>query len=340
MFAPSLGSLSVSGIFEDYWDSNRHNNSLNVGYNGGFRRFNYYAGYSYSRYSWSNNGSSRTAEDDHVFTFNITVPLSDWLPKTYATYNVTNSSPGSTDQYVSLSGTALENDKLDWNVQQGYSNREDASGGVYGNYRGSMGSVNGGYSYSKHSQLVNYGMSGGALVHADGITLGQEMSETSVLVKAPGLDHVRLENDETVETDYRGYAILPYVTPYHRTSVTLDSTSLSDNMELPNTTQKVVPTRAAIVRANFEGSIGRRAFLILKRTSGENVPYGATVTPALDKKAQASIVSDGGMVYMSGLKDTGDVYAQWGTKAGQNCTASYNLADQSANIAQVSAVCR
>lgn len=335
-----LGSLSVSGIFEDYWDSNRHNNSLNFGYNGGFRRFNYYAGYSYSRYSWSNNGSSRTAEDDHVFTFNITVPLSDWLPKTYATYNVTNSSPGSTDQYVSLSGTALENDKLDWNVQQGYSNREDASGGVYGNYRGSMGSVNGGYSYSKHSQLVNYGMSGGALVHADGITLGQEMSETSVLVKAPGLDHVRLENDETVETDYRGYAILPYVTPYHRTSVTLDSTSLSDNMELPNTTQKVVPTRAAIVRANFEGSIGRRAFLILKRTSGENVPYGATVTPALDKKAQASIVSDGGMVYMSGLKDTGDVYAQWGTKAGQNCTASYNLADQSANIAQVSAVCR
>ena len=43
---------------------------------------------------------------------------------------------------------------------------------------------------------------------------------------------------------------------------------------------------------------------------------------------------------MSGLKDTGDVYTQWGTKAGQNCTASYNLADQSANIAQVSAVCR
>lgn len=334
-----LGSLSVSGIFEDYWDSKRHNNSLNIGYNGGFRRFNYYAGYSYSRYSWGNNGSGRYVEDDHVVSFNISIPLSEWLPNAYATYNATNSSPGSTDQYVSLSGVALENHNLDWNVQQGYSNREDASGGIYGNYRGSAGSVNAGYSYAKNSQLINYGLSGGVLVHADGITLGQEMSETAVLVKAPGLKNVRLENDATIETDSRGYAIIPYVTPYHRTNITLDSTTLGNNMELPNTTQKVVPTRAAVVRANFAGNIGRRAFLILKRASGENVPYGATVTSTTDKNAQASIVSDGGMVYMSGLKDNGEVYAQWGSKAGQQCKAAYSLATEIEGIAQTTAVC-
>lgn len=334
-----LGSLSVSGIFEDYWDSKRHNNSLNIGYNGGFRRFNYYAGYSYSRYSWGNNGSGRYVEDDHVVSFNISIPLSEWLPNAYATYNATNSSPGSTDQYVSLSGVALENHNLDWNVQQGYSNREDASGGIYGNYRGSAGSVNAGYSYAKNSQLINYGLSGGVLVHAEGITLGQEMSETAVLVKAPGLKNVRLENDATIETDSRGYAIIPYVTPYHRTNVTLDSTTLGNNMELPNTTQKVVPTRAAVVRANFAGNIGRRAFLILKRASGENVPYGATVTSTTDKNAQASIVSDGGMVYMSGLKDNGEVYAQWGSKAGQQCKAAYSLATEIEGIAQTTAVC-
>lgn len=334
-----LGSLSVSGIFEDYWDSKRHNNSLNIGYNGGFRRFNYYAGYSYSRYSWGNNGSGRYVEDDHVVSFNISIPLSEWLPNAYATYNATNSSPGSTDQYVSLSGVALENHNLDWNVQQGYSNREDASGGIYGNYRGSAGSVNADYSYAKNSQLINYGLSGGVLVHADGITLGQEMSETAVLVKAPGLKNVRLENDATIETDSRGYAIIPYVTPYHRTNVTLDSTTLGNNMELPNTTQKVVPTRAAVVRANFAGNIGRRAFLILKRASGENVPYGATVTSTTDKNAQASIVSDGGMVYMSGLKDNGEVYAQWGSKAGQQCKAAYSLATEIEGIAQTTAVC-
>lgn len=334
-----LGSLSISGIFEDYWDSNRRNKSLNIGYNGGYKRLNYFAGYTYSRYSWGDSGRGRTVEDDHIISFNVSVPLGDWLPNTYATYNVTNSSPGSTEQYVSLSGVALENHNLDWNVQQGYSNRDDASGGVYGNYRGSAGSINGGASYSKYSQLINYGLNGGVLVHTDGITLGQEMSETAVLVKAPGLSHVRLENDSSIETDYRGYAIMPYVAPYHRTSVTLDSTTLGNNMELPNSTQKVVPTRAAIVRANFEGNIGRRAFLILKKPTGENVPYGATVTTAADKNAQASIVSDGGMVYMSGLKDNGDVYAQWGTKAGQQCKATYSLSRATESISQTTAVC-
>ena len=122
--------------------------------------------------------------------------------------------------------------------------------------------------------------------------------------------------------------------------MTLDNTTLSDNMELPNTTQKVVPTRAAIVRANFEGNIGRRAFLILKRTSGENVPYGATVTLTADKKAQASIVSDGGMVYLSGLKDNGEVYAQWGTKTEQQCKATYSLVPVIEGITQATAVCR
>ncbi len=39
-------------------------------------------------------------------------------------------------------------------------------------------------------------------------------------IKAPGLDNVKLTNDNTISTDYRGYAIVPYVTPYRRTDIT------------------------------------------------------------------------------------------------------------------------
>ncbi|VCY11747.1 Outer membrane usher protein FimD [Klebsiella pneumoniae] len=51
------------------------------------------------------------------------------------------------------------------------------------------------------------------------------------------LDDVRLANDNTISTDYRGYAIVPYVTPYRRTDITLDSTTLGEDMELPETTK-------------------------------------------------------------------------------------------------------
>ncbi|MEB7501172.1 fimbrial biogenesis outer membrane usher protein [Leclercia pneumoniae] len=335
-----LGNIAITGLFEDYWDSSRKNQSLSIGYNGGWKRINYYVGYSYSRYSWENSQSDKIKEDNHLFSLNISVPLADWLPNTYASYQLNNSNPGSTEQFVSLNGVALENNELDWNVQQGYSNRDSTSGGVYSSYKGSKGSVNGGYSYSSNSQQINYGASGGVLLHENGITFGQEMSDTAALVKAPGLSHVRLESDSTIETDYRGYAIVPYVSPYRRTSITLDSTTLADNMELPVTSKKVVPTRGAIVSADFEGNIGRRAFLILKQLSGADVPYGAMVTSSATPKAQASIVSDAGMVYMSGLKDTGEVYAKWGTNADQQCTASYNLASVTGSIAQTTVVCR
>lgn len=335
-----LGSIAVTGLFEDYWDNGRQNKSISVGYNGGFKRINYYLGYSYNRYSWDDNSSERVKEDDHLFSLNISVPLAEWLPKTYASYQLNNSNPGSTDQYVSLNGVALEDNNLDWSVQQGYSNRESTSGGVYSTYSGSLGSVNGGYSYSKHSSRINYGASGGVLVHADGVTLGQEMSGTAALVKAPGLNDVRLETDRSIETDFRGYAIVPYLTPYRRTSITLDTTTLGENMDLPVATKKVVPTRGAIARANFEGNIGHRAFLIMKLPSGNYVPYGATVTNSLAQGAQANIVGDDGMVYVSGLKNEGDVYAKWGSQSEQQCKASYKLTAVSGSIAQMTVLCR
>ena len=335
-----LGSLSVSGIFEDYWDSKRRNKSFSVGYNGGWGRVNYYLGYNYSRYTWKSGEASRTKEDDHLFSLSVSVPLSGWLPNTYATYQVNNSNPGSTDQSLTLSGVALEKNNLDWSMQQGYSNRDGSSGGVYGTYRGSQGTVTGNYSYNKYSQLVNYGMSGSVMAHADGVTLGQEMSDTAGLVKAPGLSDVMIENDQTISTDYRGYAIYPYLSPYRRNTLTLDSTTLGDEMELPETTKKSVPTRGAITRLTFDGNIGRRAFIKLLTASGSPVPFGATVVPTAKLDTPASIVSDGGMVYLSGLTDSGELAVQWGKNAEQQCKATYNLSNTNEQLRQTTAVCR
>lgn len=312
-------------MIEDYWDDKRTNKSISVGYNGGFRNVNYYLGYSYNRYTWSGNNSGKDAQDDQRITLTVTLPLSNWLPGTYTSYQLTNSNPGSTDQSVSIGGVGLDNDSLEWSLQQGYSNREYYSGDMRGTYNGARGSLNAGYSYDNNSQRIDYGANGSIVAHADGITLGQDITDAAVLVKAPGLDNVKLTNDNTISTDYRGYAIVPYVTPYRRTDITLDSTSLGEDMELPETTQSVVPTRGAIVRANYDGNIGQRAFVHLKTASGQDVPYGAMVLLAGDSKSQPSIVSDAGMVYMSGLQETGILNVQWGKSAAQQCNASFTL---------------
>lgn len=40
------------------------------------------------------------------------------------------------------------------------------------------------------------------------------------------------------------------------------------------------------------------------------------------------------------LKDNGEVYAQWGSKSGQQCKAPYSLAAVNEGIAQATAVCQ
>lgn len=56
--------------------------------------------------------------DDQRITLTVTLPLSNWLPGTYTSYQLTNSNPGSTDQSVSIGGVGLDNDSTEWSLQQ------------------------------------------------------------------------------------------------------------------------------------------------------------------------------------------------------------------------------
>ncbi len=106
-------------------------------------------------------------------------------------------------------------------------------------------------------------MSGGIIAHADGITFGQPLGDTMVLVKAPGADNVKIENQTGIHTDWRGYAILPFATEYRENRVALNANSLADNVELDETVVTVIPTHGAIARATFNAQIGGKVLMTL-----------------------------------------------------------------------------
>lgn len=70
---------------------------------------------------------------------------------------------------------------------------------------------------------MNYGVSGGVVVHRNGVTLSQPLGDTNILVKAPGAAGVELENATGVKTDWRGYAVIPYATTYRQNRVALNT---------------------------------------------------------------------------------------------------------------------
>ncbi|HKM95725.1 MAG TPA: fimbria/pilus outer membrane usher protein [Buttiauxella sp.] len=341
----SMGAVSLSAIREDYWNINKTMESYGASYNNAWNSVSYSLNYTWSKNSTANGSNSgKTYTNDQLVSLNISVPLSNFLPNSWANYNMNTSKQGNTTHNIGVSGIALPGNALSWNVQQGYgTNGVGYTGNMNADYRGTYGEALAGYSYDQHSQRLNYGLSGGVLAHSDGVTLAQPFGETIALVKAPGAASVGVLNQNGVKTDYRGYTVVSNMTPFRKNDISFDTSSMPDNVELELTTKTVVPTRGAVVRAVYQANVGQRALINLRRSNGEPVPFGAIVSMNnKDTDNHGFIVGDGGQVYLTGQSNKLDFTVKWGEDATQICQVNTTLpeAKMDASVMQLDAVCR
>lgn len=335
------GSLYVSASRQDYWDGSGTQTMLQVGYNNNWRSLNY--GISYSRTSYPGQG-----EADQIVSLNMSLALSDLLPSSWATYNMTSQRHGPMSHQIGLSGTALEGNNLSYSVQESYGSQGQGNGGNASlNYQGGYGNMNLGYNYSRHTHQVNYGLDGGIVVHENGVTFSQPINDTAILVKAPGAANTQISSYTGVKTDWRGYAVLPYAQAYKLNHVELDTTTLGNNVELAESGKDAIPTFGAISRVEFATQVGYRALITLKQANGSVVPFGATAQ--LEQKKglplNSSIIGEGGQLFMSGLPESGKLTIQWGNQVAQRCSVNYQLpvaqlSQNDAGIIQMTADCR
>lgn len=327
----SWGSLSFTGYQQDYWSDDGHERNISVGYSNSWNSVNWTL-----MYTWSTTTGS-DANDNRMLSLNVSVPLSHWLPGSYVSANTNNDLHGRSNNQLTLSGTALEANNFSYSVGQGYGNRgQQNSGTATATYRGTYGAVNGGYNYDHDSRQVNYGAQGSLLLHADGLTLGQSLSgdmSSVALVRARDAEGVNIQNGTGIRTDWRGYAIVPYLSSYKRSRIAMDSSSLGDDVELKQNVVSVVPTAGAVVLAEFKTRVGGRVLMTLLH-GGKAVPFGATVT--IDgTDDNTGIVGDAGQVYLSGVPEVGALTAKWGTAVDQQCHAEFTLPkkdEQQSNI--------
>ncbi|MGO2143608.1 MAG: fimbria/pilus outer membrane usher protein [Serratia bockelmannii] len=328
----NFGSVYLSGTQRDYWGRSGTQRTYTAGYNTSIYGINYGVNVSQSK----NSGSNSKA--DKRLSLNVSVPLSRFLAgsNNYAGYNMNMNYAMNTDQdhntsqRMGVSGTAMSDNQLNYNLSQSTGNHGQGYGGdLSATYSGRAGSVTGGYNYSKNQQQLTYGLSGGLVAHPHGITLGQEPGETIAIVRAPGASGVKVNNQTGVKTDWRGYAIVPYLTPYRSTEVTLDPSGIGSDVSMDMTSARVVPTRGAVVMANYRTQTGRQAMMTLTY-QGKPVPFGAmavldTVTGEEGLQPASGIVGDGGQLFMTGLQDEGRVRVRWGSDSDEHCIAPFRL---------------
>ncbi len=296
--------------------------SLNLGYNNSWHGISYGLSYGLDKNTRDSGDDNNEKTSEQTIAFNVSVPLDRWLSNTWVNYNL-NSTKHETTQSVGLNGTALAGNNLSWGVQQGHSQSSGDSTSLNADYKGTYGEVSAGYSQDNQQQQLNVGLQGSMIAHAHGITLGQPMGETAALIEAPGADDTNVTNQTGINTDYRGYAIVPYVSPYRHNTLALNTETLPENADIDQAAKTVTPTRGAIVRAHYETHVGSRVLMTLKRADGRPIPFGATASQA--HQDGEFIVGDGGQVYLTGMHETGTVNVSWGKTADSHCKATYHL---------------
>ncbi|HAU5606215.1 fimbria/pilus outer membrane usher protein [Citrobacter koseri] len=334
------GSVWLSGVRQTYWKSNQSRDSVQIGYSGTVGSVNYSINYGYTR----QKNAAVPSWTDRTIGLSLSLPLGRLLSpdsgnnNTYASFYGSRDGKGRNSQMAGLSGTLLEENNLNWSVSQNLSGQRNGSGNASLAYRGTYGNTGIGYSYGNDFQQFSYSMSGGAILHRNGLTIGQPSGETAVLISSGGVQGVSIQNEPGVRTDWRGYTIKPYTTSYRENRVSVDSKSLDDHTDIVDAgTARIIPTKGAVVRVDFNVRRGYRILFTLTR-NGKPLPFGSVVTGG----STSGLVGDDGQVYLSGMPESGEVQVSWSKDVNQACAVSYHLTEKllASPVARVDGICR
>ncbi|MDU4290806.1 fimbria/pilus outer membrane usher protein [Mixta calida] len=200
-------------------------------------------------------GRSRQPDSRSETTLGLTLSLAlpsipgFGSPSLDYSHNLASHSPPS--QEIGLSGFALSDYSLSYDLSTTHNPHADEQ------YNASLG-----YHYNAGESTVSVYREGGSrerridvhgavLVHSNGITLGQEMSDTMALIVVPDSPGIGNYQQFGVTTNAKGEALVGYLVPWRVNRLTLDSGNLPEGLMLPMTERGVVPTKGAIVKAIF-----------------------------------------------------------------------------------------
>lgn len=328
------GQLSATASAADYWNRQGSDTSYSVGYSNTFRNI----AYSVSASRQRNFGGQMST----MYYASVSIPLGKSNSTTLST-NLTRDTAGRTQIQSTLSGMAGRDRNLSYSVSANHASGDGATSNEgSGNltYRGSVAELNVSAGGSSGYQQASVGMRGAVVAHRGGITLSQPLSETFAIVEAPGAGGARVTNASGVRVDRRGFAIVPYLTPYSLNTVELDPKGLSTDVELKETSMPVVPRAGAVPMLRFATAVGRTALIRARQTDGRPVPFGAEVRDAKGKTL--GVVGQAGKIFARGLDDKGTLEVVWGEEQHQTCAISYEMPPRKkkADYQQFSGTCK
>lgn len=314
------GHLSASGSAVDYWNRAGDDLDYSLSYSNTYKK----AGFTFSVNRQRNGGGVM----DTVYSAGFSIPLGDSRPASLSA-NLSRDTAGRTRAQARLSGAAGVDNNLSYGIAVDHETGmgdSQTSGSANVGYRGSIAevaaSVGVGPSYTQSS----VGVRGAVVAHPGGLTLSQPLSETIGIIEARDAEGARVLSASGVRVDSRGYAVVPYLTPYIMNSIDLDPKGLSTDVELQVTSQQVAPRAGAVAMVKYATVAGRSALLEAAKPNGDALPMGASVFNAQGQ--EVGVVGQASRIFARGLDDKGQLTVTWGSDSASSCRIDYTLPER------------
>ncbi|MFJ3372796.1 fimbria/pilus outer membrane usher protein [Pseudomonas sp. NPDC086251] len=333
------GSLYLNGETRDYWNRSGTDSLYQMTYNNSFKNINYSVEVDRTI---NQNGFNTT---QYILSFTMPLFPSDSGNRQYLTSRNTFDDNNNGQSQATLTGTAGANGQYSYGAtaSQALGNSGDSSSlSMNGAYQGALANVNVGVTKGDGYTQTNAGISGGLLVHADGITLSQSLGQTVALVEAEHAAQAKILNGYGTKVGDSGFGVVPTLTPYARNRVELDPLGLSTDVQLDSTSNETIPASGAIVRVKFKTSQKTSGLITSTLSNGSPLPFGADVRDAPDGST-VGYVGQGGHIFVRGIESTGKLFIALNKT--DVCVINYTLTKKAptakgmAAMAQATGIC-
>jgi outer membrane usher protein FimD/PapC len=155
-----------------------------------------------------------------------------------------------------------------------------------------------GYARDSQSSNVSLGLRGGVVLHEQGLTASPyAVRDTFGVLSVGDMAGVRVSTPSgPVWTDSRGYAVLPQLSAYGKSSIEVATESLPRNVDIHNGASVVEAGRGTVARLDFRVKKTRRVLVRAQTEAGRTLPSGATV---MDEQGEVvGVVQGGGEIFV------------------------------------------
>lgn len=280
------GTTYISGSQRDYWSTTPTTREYQLGYS------NSYANISYS-ISASRVRDGKGKEENRYY-LSASLPMSLFDNNVWISTGLTATDSHYQQSTVSLSGTALEANRLSYSLsgsnQQGGQNMASANLA----YRSNISTVGSSISESNDYRQTGLSTRGSLVAIPWDVLASNEIGNTMTIVQAPQAQGLMVNGDQSIVTNKEGFALVPYATPYRKNSIILSNTENVQGAEVIGNIANSAPIEGSVSLVKFKtdtrSSWVSRAF----QKGGKALPFGAEITDlngnALGYVGQASVL--------------------------------------------------